>query len=87
VRRVSTLFECGAGRSQLLPTAPRAVNQDDVFGIGRETTGDSHGFRQQRERLAAHLDAELRLDPDDLATPASGGLDSQRRSQSQLCYP
>ena len=34
VRRVSTLFECGAGRSQLLPTAPGAVNENDVLGVG-----------------------------------------------------
>ncbi len=46
VRRVSTLFECGAGRSQLLPTAPGSVNQDDVFGFGHETKHDSQGARQ-----------------------------------------
>ena len=41
VRRVATLFECGAGRSQLLTTAPPAVNQNDVFGVGHETKDDS----------------------------------------------
>jgi hypothetical protein len=46
VRRVAPLFECGAGRSQLLPTAPGAVNQDDVFGFGHETKDDSQGARQ-----------------------------------------
>src|SRR5271155_564686 len=46
VRRVAPLFECGAGRSQLLPTAPGAVNQDDVFGFGHETKDDSQCARQ-----------------------------------------
>ena len=41
VRRVAPLFECGAGRSQLLPTAPGAVDHDDVFGFGHETKDDS----------------------------------------------
>jgi len=41
VRRVAPLFECSAGRSQLLPTAPGAVNQHDVFGFGHETKDDS----------------------------------------------
>ena len=45
VRRIAPLFECGAGRSQLLPTAPGAVNQDDVFGFGHETKDDSRGAR------------------------------------------
>ncbi len=46
VRRVAPLFERGAGRSQLLPTAPPAMNQDDVFGFGHETKDDSQGARQ-----------------------------------------
>src|SRR5271155_4212982 len=45
VRRVAPLFECGAGRSQLLPTAPGAVDHDDVFGFGHETKDDSQGAR------------------------------------------
>jgi hypothetical protein len=41
VRRVATLFECGAGRSQLLPTAKGAVNENDVLGVAHETKDDS----------------------------------------------
>jgi hypothetical protein len=41
VRRVSTLFECGSGLSQLLATAEGAVNQNDVSGVGHETKDDS----------------------------------------------
>jgi hypothetical protein len=39
------------------------------------------------DALAAHVDAELRLDPDDLATPRRGRPPLQRRSRSDRCYP
>ena len=41
VRRISALFECGASRSQLLPTAPGAVDENDVLGMGHEIKDDS----------------------------------------------
>ena len=52
VRRVAPLFECGARRSQLLPTAPGAVNENDVFGVGHETKDDSQ--RTKLCPIAAH---------------------------------
>ena len=39
VRHVAALFECGAGRSQLLPTAPGAVDENDVLGVAHENKG------------------------------------------------
>ena len=41
VRRVAPLFECGAGRSQLLPTTKAAVNENDVLGVAHGTKDDS----------------------------------------------
>ena len=41
VRRVAPLFECCAGRSQLLPTAPGAVDENDVLVVAHETKDDS----------------------------------------------
>jgi hypothetical protein len=41
MHRVATLFESSPSGSPLLPAAPRAVNQNDVLGVGHETKGDS----------------------------------------------
>jgi hypothetical protein len=41
VHRVATRLESSPGRRPLLPSTPRAVNQNDVLGVGHENKGDS----------------------------------------------
>ena len=60
-----------------------------VYRQGR-LSADRRACRRRvtaHDALAAHLDAELRLDPDDLATLGGGGLRLRRRSRSERCYP
>ena len=41
MHRIATLFEGSPGGGPLLSTAPRAVNQNNVLGVGHELKRDS----------------------------------------------
>jgi len=45
VHGVTALFECRPSGTPTVAAAPRAVDEDDVLGIGHALKGDSLGVR------------------------------------------
>jgi hypothetical protein len=59
----------------------------EANGVSPRTAAQVAVELTAHDALAAHVDAELRLDPDDLANPCRRRPRLQRRSRSDRCYP
>jgi hypothetical protein len=59
----------------------------EAKGVSPQTAAQVAAELTAHDALAAHVDVELRLDPDDLANPCRRRPRLQRRSRSDRCYP